>query len=73
MERERTLMDHGVGFGFVLYLKVEEGEHYVDLTGVVAEGNGGTRVRVSRVRKSEDGGWVVVGAVEDDDGTDEGR
>ncbi len=46
MERERTLMDHGVGFGFVLYLKVEEGEHYVDLTGVVAEGDGGTRVRV---------------------------
>ena len=73
MERERTLMDHGVGFGFVLYLKVEEGEHYVDLTGVVAEGDGGTRVRVSRVRRSEDGGWVVVGAVEDDDGTDEGR
>ena len=57
MERERTLMDHGVGFGFVLYLKVEEGEHYVDLTGVVAEGDGGTRVRVSRVRRSEDGGW----------------
>ena len=45
MERERTLMDCGVGFGFVLYLKVDEGEHYVDLTGVVAEGDGGTRVR----------------------------
>ena len=61
MERERTLMDCGVGFGFVLYLKVDEGEHYVDLTGVVAEGDGGTRVRVSRVKRSEDGGWVVVG------------
>ena len=70
MERERTLMAHGVGFGFVLYLKVEEGEHYVDLTGVVAEGDGGTRVRVSRVSTSEDGWWVVVGAVEYDDGTD---
>ena len=67
MERERTLMNCGVGFGFVLYLKVEEGEHYMDLTGVVAEGDGGTRVRVSRVKRSEDGGWVVVGAVEDVD------
>ena len=73
MERERTLMDCGVGFGFILYLKVDEGEHYVDLTGVVAEGDGGTRVRVSRVKRSEDGGWVVVGAVEDDDETDERR
>lgn len=73
MERERTLMDCGVGFGFVLYLKVDEGEHYVNLTGVVAEGDGGTRVRVSRVKRSEDGGWVVVGAVEDDDETDERR
>ena len=73
MERERTLMDCGVGFGFVLYLKVEEGEHYMDLTGVVAEGEGGTRVRVSRVKRSEDGGWVVVGAVEDVDDPDERR
>ena len=67
-----TRLDHMLSED-ILYLKVDEGEHYVDLTGVVAEGDGGTRVRVSRVKRSEDGGWVVVGAVEDDDETDERR
>ena len=65
----------GVGFGYVLYLRVDKSESVINFDGVYAEGEDGTKVRVSQVKKSEEGGWVVVGKLEEGEdvprGTDE--
>ena len=65
IERDKTLMACGVGFGYVLYLRVDKSESVIDFDGVYAEGEDGTKVRVSQVKKSEEGGWVVVGKLEE--------
>ena len=44
IERDKTLMACGVGFGYVLYLRVDKSESVMNFDGVYAEGEDGTKV-----------------------------